>query len=393
MNVCFITSNEVSPEKGGIERITHTLAQAFSSMLGWKCYSIYSFKLERSVSNAFVDSRQVTCLSRAGKNISQLLDEWNIDALINQSDILLFPYLKRHLKKRTSLKKVFCHHFQSGWEAECTSIKSALKTLKKSPTLKNLIVFFLMPFFLLTNKWRYGKAYKTTYEISDIVVLLSDKMEQSFMKYGNICENQKFRFIPNCLSFDSFYEIGQLQKKEKIVLVVSRMSEIGKRIFLALKIWGEIESLDVCTEWRLMLVGKGDDLKLFKRYVKDNNLQRVVFEGSQPSEPYYKKSSLFMMTSEAEAWGLTLTEAQQNGCVPVAFDTYVSLHDVIEDNYNGFLIKDGNLAEYVSKMVELMQNPELRFNIAKSAIESSHRFEKKVVVQKWYEVLSDLCEK
>ena len=50
-----------------------------------------------------------------------------------------------------------------------------------------------------------------------------------------------------------------------------------------------------------------------------------------------------MMTSSFEGWGLTLTEAQQYGCVPLAFHSFASLTDIITDKVNGFAISVGRI--------------------------------------------------
>lgn len=36
---------------------------------------------------------------------------------------------------------------------------------------------------------------------------------------------------------------------------------------------------------------------------------------------------------------MTLLESQQMGVVPIAIDTYKSLHDIVQDNYNGVIVK------------------------------------------------------
>ena len=62
----------------------------------------------------------------------------------------------------------------------------------------------------------------------------------------------------------------------------------------------------------------------------ENDIKNIYFEGNKNPLPYYQKASVFLMTSALEGWGLTITEAQQFGVVPVAFDSYPSLHEVIE---------------------------------------------------------------
>ena len=96
-----------------------------------------------------------------------------------------------------------------------------------------------------------------------------------------------------------------------------------------------------------------------------------------------------MLTSLFEGWGLTLTEAQQNACVPIAFNTYASLTDIITDGYNGFVIDEGNITDYVSKLKLLMKDSEKRREMAENAVVSSHRFEKGIIVSQWNQLLKE----
>ena len=45
-----------------------------------------------------------------------------------------------------------------------------------------------------------------------------------------------------------------------------------------------------------------------------------------------------MMTSHIEGWPMTLLEAQQYGCVPIVYNTFAALSEIIENNVNGYII-------------------------------------------------------
>ncbi|MGM9777422.1 MAG: glycosyltransferase, partial [Prevotella sp.] len=120
------------------------------------------------------------------------------------------------------------------------------------------------------------------------------------------------------------------------------------------------------------------------------NLANVSFEGRQQSEPYYEKAALFMMTSAVEGWGLTLTESMQRGVVPIVFNSYPALRDIISDGYNGCVVPNNNLDTYADCMMELMENKEKRENIARNALKSCKRFEPEKVIRKWIELIDSL---
>ena len=53
---------------------------------------------------------------------------------------------------------------------------------------------------------------------------------------------------------------------------------------------------------------------------------------------HYEKSKIFMMTSNFEGFGMTLTEALQNACVPFVFNTFSSLG--VLENLDSKISKD-----------------------------------------------------
>ncbi len=390
MNICFYTSFGVSPTQGGTERITSTVARGLTDIFGCKCYSLYSCDARiGKVSDVFVDSEKISNFKKDKGRLKEVLSKWKIDILINQGAFALSPLFSRVLKEQNA-HYVLCHHFEPGWEVHFTSFSGFVETWKTAPSLKNFIKACLYPYFKLKTIFSLPKAYRSTYLLADKVVLLSGRFIPQFMEYGGITDRQKFKVIYNSLSFNSFFDETKLDQKEKVVLIVSRMVETQKRISLALKIWNEIEKAGRCPDWTLRLVGDGLDWESYKQYAADHHLERVIFEGPHSPEESYQRASIFMMTSQSEGWGLTLTEAQQNGCVPLAFDTYVALHEIITDGYNGFIIPKGDMGKYAEQLERLMQDDGYRKQLAMNAIKSSHRFEQKVIVGQWHELLSNI---
>lgn len=234
-------------------------------------------------------------------------------------------------------------------------------------------------FYPLRNK----ELYRTVYKYSDKVILLSSSFIRQYITYAGLEDKSKFEVIPNALSFDNSLPIEKIETKKKQVLVVSRLSETQKKISLAIRIWAEIEKEDILKDWNLKIVGDGSDRKKYEKNVEKLKLKRIEFCGRQNPMPYYKESCFFIMTSAFEGWGLTLTEAQQFGCVPLAFDTYSSVHDIIDNGKNGFIIEKNNIDKYVEKLKQLMVSEDLRKTMAEQAIASSKRFELTSVIGKW----------
>lgn len=60
-------------------------------------------------------------------------------------------------------------------------------------------------------------------------------------------------------------------------------------------------------------------------------MERVVFTGWQDPESFYRDASILCLTSDFEGWGMVLTEAMTFGAVPVAFNSYAAITDIIDD--------------------------------------------------------------
>jgi glycosyltransferase involved in cell wall biosynthesis len=140
----------------------------------------------------------------------------------------------------------------------------------------------------------------------------------------------------------------------------------------------------VQTDWNLVIVGIGPSENVLKAYAKELELERISFVGrTNNPQVFYKESSIFMMTSRYEGFGMTLTEAQQFGCIPFAFDNFPVLHDIIDNERNGIIISSNSENEYAEKMLSLMCNHEKLSTLAKQAIKDCRKFSIENIGKQW----------
>ena len=391
MNILFYTDYEVSPQKGGIERVTAMLASELSENYGMTCFLCYRYSIAPAFIRIPFKYLQVEPENFKEK-ITSFITENQIDIIFNQSAFYLTSLFREIVNVvRPQCKIIFCHHFAPGNETGDFSFSGILQEIRlKKKLLRNSLNLIFYPIVKRRITHRLQLNYERTYRYSDCVVLLSNKYRDDFMKWGKITDTSKFREIHNTLSFNTFFDMRGYEQKKKTVLIVARINEKQKKISLALKIWRELEKDSRLSDWQLKIVGIGNALDRYRRFVARNNLKRVSFEGLQIPEPYYTEASLFMMTSALECSPLTLIEAQQMGCVPLAFDSFASLPDVITDGENGYIVPYGDLRQYADKMKELMLDANLRRKIAANAIESSKRFERPIIMEQWKSLIDSL---
>lgn len=383
MNILIYNTYKVYETQGGTERISARIARGFTQK-GHLCYLAY--KVDSRLENpeaCFKDE-----INTLKKSIEDFVINNNIDVVIIQKmtrEVILLYDIRK--KNGLSFKIITVFHFAPAFEEYNLSFKSFCFGLFHfagiSEYLKDVIRTFLFPFYKLLYPLRNRNLYRTVYRYSDNVVLLSRSFITQYYNYAKLKDTKKFFVIPNALSFDEYFDERKLAEKKKQVLLVSRLVENPKKVSLAFQIWAEIEKEQSLKDWNFKIVGDGPDRGRYERMVRDLNLQRIEFCGRQNPQKYYEESRIFMMTSAFEGWGLTLTEAQQFGCVPIAFDTYSSVHDIIDNGVNGYIVAKWDVDGYVEKIKLLMDDAEKFQSMASNAIESSKRFDLKNIMQYW----------
>lgn len=95
-----------------------------------------------------------------------------------------------------------------------------------------------------------------------------------------------------------------------------------------------------------------------------------------------------MMTSRSEGFPLTLNEAMQYGVVPLAFDSFESIRDIINDGENGYIIPEMDMVAYSDKLLGLMTDDHLRHDMAMNALDSCKRYLPERIGDMWWKLLN-----
>lgn len=393
IRILFLTEKEICHLLGGTERITETLSSEFMSR-GIPCYSAYLYSAPKGMPLAeFTASRQMDLGKDISKQITSILCDFQItDCIINfvshKSKVLIMPELYE-VAKPLGVKVYFCYHAMPGEDFYGAPLAYSLYKIIHGYDIQQSLKDVLLS--ITPNcVWRplMRKKYRVAYNNSDATVLLSNNFIPLYKQLAEIKENTKFSVIPNALSFTNFFSKGDIRKKIKEVLVIARMDERSKRISLSLKIWQQIEQFPELNEWHLTIIGGGHDLEYFRKMHKHLKLERCSLKGRVIDiMPYYEQASIFMMTSAYEGFGITLTEAQQNGVVPIVFNSYASLTDIITNEKDGIIIHEGDIEAYVNQLRKLMLDTEWRETLAIQALESSKRFKVENVINLWMRIL------
>ena len=127
---------------------------------------------------------------------------------------------------------------------------------------------------------------------------------------------------------------------------------------------------------------------LLKKYVKDHAINNVFFEGYKDNPlDYYRRASIICLTSIYEGLPLVLAEAMNYRVIPVAFNSFTSAVDLIDDGENGFLIKPFDMDDYVQKLLSLMNDKMLRQRMSDAAYLKSLQCLMPSINEKWKKLI------
>lgn len=175
-------------------------------------------------------------------------------------------------------------------------------------------------------------------------------------------------------------------KKKKQILFCGRFN-MQKNPYRALYAWQKLQ--DRLSDWKLLMVGDGPLLPRCIEFAKELNLKRVEFVGFQNPQQLYKESPLLWMTSNYEGWGLVLTEAMQYKCVPVAFDSFEAIADIITDGHDGCLVEPFDIKNFAETTLQLVSSRKLSQICLYTNIKVKY-FETSAIGAEWKLLFKDL---
>lgn len=383
LNIVFYTTSKPVPTVGGVERATITSAFLLQSR-GHKVYSIYN-SARNQINKCFEDE---CCLkgSDVVGQIATFLQSNKIDVVIVQTAFGMV----RAFKEAAALspcKIISVYHFEPIWDKHFVNFSRFYFGFLNNKSFKNFIRIIGYPLIKSRHLINCHVSFRQGYRLSDRIVLLTEGYTTSFLRYVGGKDNSKIVIIPNSIPSGIPDFCYRPEQKEKVILIVARLDEEVKRISLALELWKEINSIAVSQGWSLIIVGDGQAQKRYEKTIERHELNNVSLVGRQEPWDYYRRASIFLMTSRSEGWGITLLEAQKFGVVPVCYDTFAAVHDVVSNNTSAYIIPEGEKRQYKEAVLTLMNDRERREQMALAGIEHVKQFAEDVVADRWEELL------
>ena len=218
------------------------------------------------------------------------------------------------------------------------------------------------------------------------VIVVSQTLYDEYKNKLNI----KLKYIPNALNY--FPKESELSKLDnKTLIAIGRMSP-EKGFSDLIDVIKEIDDKEIV----LNLFGDGQELESLKNKVKKLNLEkRINFHGFKTQDfikRYMQNSSLYVMTSFEESFGLVLIEAMSYGVPCIAFDSAQGAKYII-NHKNGYFIKNRNIEEMANTIKKYLKlNCKDKLMYGTNARNTSNEYVFNNIQSKWLKHIKVIME-
>ena len=239
--------------------------------------------------------------------------------------------------------------------------KYALKFLPKLDNEYDVAISYLWPHYFVADKvkaktkiaWIHTDYSKIETDIDvdldmwnkfDYIVAVSKDCRGAFLsKYPSLKE--KVIVIENITSPDFVRKLSQ-EKVDDFNLEVDTFNVVSVGRYSEAKGFDNaIKALRILhdrgyTNIRWYIVGYGSDEELYRRIIKENNLEAsFILLGKKTNPyPYIKKADLYAQPSRYEGKAVTVSEAQILGKA-VMLTNYTTAHSQVKDGIDGYVTK------------------------------------------------------
>lgn len=387
MNILFTSSTPFHPLRGGVGRVTDTLCkelqkrgyQVFYLNADWVAEERKKYKYPAPVTILpikNIDDAQCVISYR------KYLTENKIDVVINQ-DALYVDFYNNVGDLPIKVISVIHNNPLMNYN----HLLNDLLTLRNNSLLERMkrIVRCLLYLRVKKQLKEYiDKRFGNIILSSDKILMLSPYYVQSLKNFGISVEN-KFDYVYNP---NSFPLQTSLFKKKKEIIYVGRLDNRSKKVGRLIKVWSKVGKK--YPDWNLTIVGDGPDRNQLEVLKKKYQVGNLTFEGFQSPIEYYKRASIICMTSSFEGFPMVLVEAMQFGCVPIAFDSFEAINDVIIPEKTGELVKPFKIKDYINKLSNLIDDDTKRTAMSDAASMYVARFDVKTIADRWEYILETL---
>ena len=356
MRLLYIT-NQICGA-AGLERVLSIKATYLADKLGYEIHIItlnqgdtplfYEFSNKLIYYDITASGNPVAYIRSYIKNLRRKVKEIKPDVISVCDDGLKAFFLPYILGKPVPM--VYERHVSKNIEVQTENI-SLLKKVKTS------FIHSLMNFL--------GRKYDT------FVVLTRDNLGEWNLPNLAVISNP-LSFYPDVIS----------ELNNKTVLAVGRQS-FQKGYDRLLKSWKIIA--EKYPDWKLNIFGKIEKGEPYQKLSEELGVHRSVsfHEPVKNIGDQYKASSIYVMSSRFEGFGMVLIEAMAYGVPCISYNCPCGPQEIITEGDDGFLVNNGDVEDFAKKIEKLIIDKSVRLEMGVKARKKASKYLPDEIVPQW----------
>lgn len=378
MNVLFLLNNY--PGFRGIEKVTRVLtAELCRQGVQITILSLGTDTPEwpdAAESCVMVPNREQVHSAENVRFVADYLAQHDVDFVVYQDSYAASEFLFREIDYPWREKLIVAEHSSPLYAQRMARAKPFFH----APLPRRLVRLVLS--LLRYGRIRRENAARHLYllNLCRHYVLLSERYRADLQSLCGRIPHHKISAITNPLTIAPAGQASFARKKQ--MLFAGALADY-KGVDYLLNIWKRFRAAGH-EDWTLVMAGNGPQEEHLRRRIRREHIEGVQMLGVVAEmATLYEESSLLLMTSVFEGVPLVLNEAMSRGCVPLAFGSFSSVYDLIDDGVNGRILPAFHEHQYTAALAELAKHSEIRERMARAAMEKAHRFSPEAAAQAW----------
>ncbi|WP_084773389.1 glycosyltransferase family 4 protein [Nonomuraea candida] len=175
----------------------------------------------------------------------------------------------------------------------------------------------------------------------------------------------------------------------KVAVAVGRMTRI-KGFHRLITAWETVAAAH--PDWKLRIYGAGPQHDNLAKQIVEAGLEGKV-ELPGPTTDVgaeLEKASIYVLSSRHEGFPMTILEAMAKGLAIVSFNSPHGPKEMITNEVDGLLVKPRTNDNLAASIIRVIEDEQLRRDLAAGAVETARNYDVDVIGQKWDELLADL---
>ncbi len=146
-------------------------------------------------------------------------------------------------------------------------------------------------------------------------------------------------------------------------------------------------------DWQLRIFGGGRQLRRLRRMVADRGLHKHVLLMGQTDQLSHEmaKSSIYVLSSRFEGFGMVIIEAMSHGMGVVSFDCPRGPGDIITDGVDGTLVPAEDIDRLAAAIIELIEDQDKLRSYGEAALRRSKSYSIEVIGDQWRTLFRELA--